>query len=310
MEYPNPKIKYYRMRTFGERLNVSFDYLRETWKPVLKFTLYLILPICLIQSFTVNSVMHTAFYTGFNQNGSFGDLVSFTVNYGVYCLCILLGSAMLSALVYTLMQEYERRETRLMNIRAADIKLLLVRNLKKIIGASLFMCAVIIAFAGVIVLLALISPWTVIVSVLLLTVICFVVMVPLALFLPVYVFEDKPLFPALRKAFSFGFKAWGGTLLVMIVFGFLSNIISMATMMPWYLMTLIINVMDATNYTDGITEQLWYKFIIYLLGIIQSYGIYLAMIITSVGYAFQYFHVREQQERVSADDSIRNFDKL
>ena len=57
MEYPNPKIRFYRERTFGEKLNITFDYLRENWRPLLRFSLYLILPLCLIQSFFLNRFM-------------------------------------------------------------------------------------------------------------------------------------------------------------------------------------------------------------------------------------------------------------
>ncbi|MDR0756354.1 MAG: hypothetical protein LBF85_00715 [Tannerella sp.] len=307
MEYPNPKIKYYRIRTFGERLNASFDYLRETWKPMLKFTLYLILPICLIQSFATNAVMRAAFITGY---GSDGNVLSFIANYAAYYLCILLGSAVLSALVYTLMQEYERRETRLMDIRLADFKPLLIRNFKKIIGAMLLFVVFLFLYAGVMILLVFVSPWTLIATVLLLLALLVVLVVPLALFIPLYIFEDKPLIPALRRAFACGFRAWGETFLMIFVFGMLASIINMATMMPWYILTIVGNVMGMLDPGSGINSQAWYNFLTYLLGIIQSYGIYLSSIVTATGYAFQYFHLREKQESVSLDVSIRDFDKL
>ncbi|MDR1601450.1 MAG: hypothetical protein LBS42_03375 [Tannerella sp.] len=309
MEYPNPKIKYYRIRTFGERLNASFDYLRETWKPILKFTLYLILPICLIQSFVTNAVMRIAFITGYDSGAGF-NFVSFIGNYLVYYLCILLGSAVISALVYTLMQEYERRETRLMNIRLADFQSLLTKNFKKIVGASLLFIAVMFLYAGLSALLAFVSLWTLIITIPLLLVVTVVLISPFALFIPMYLFEDRPLIPSLRKSFVYGFRAWGETFLTVLVFGLLANIISMATMMPWYILTLVGSVMGLANPASEINSQVWYNLLTYLLGIVQSYGIYLSSIITATGYAFQYFHVREKQESVSVDGSIRDFDKL
>jgi hypothetical protein len=311
MEYPNPKIKYYRIRTFGERLNVSFDYLRETWKPMFKFTLYLILPICLIQAFATNAVMRAAFITGYYSSTDTGlDIASFIGNYLVYYLCIFLGSAILSALVYTLMQEYERRETRLMDIRLADFKPLLTRNFKKIAGAMLLFLAILFLYAGFMILLAFISPWTLIATVLVLLAVSVVLVPSFALFIPLYLFEDKPLIPALRKSFAYGFRAWGETFLTVFVFGLLANIINMATTMPWYILTIVGSVMGMSGSDNRIDSQLWYNFLTYLLGIVQSYGIYLASIITATGYAFQYFHVREKQESVSVDGSIRDFDKL
>jgi hypothetical protein len=298
MEYPNPKIKYYRVRTFGERLSATFDYLRETWKPMLSFTFYFILPICLVQSFVSNSVMRLSFLTGYPS-----DVVMFVAQY----LCILLGSIMLSALVYTLMQEYERRETRLMGIKTTDFKSLLIKNIRKVACVSLFLIAVVFLYAMFVAMLAVISPWTLIVTILLLLVGMVALLPPLTLFLPAYIFEDSPFVPALRKAFVLGFRSWGETFLIILLFGLLANIINMATSMPWYILTFGGYLM---GYETEVGNRLLFRFLTYLLGIVQSYGIYLAAIVTSVGYAFQYFHVREKNEHISVDDNIRDFDKL
>ena len=48
MESQKPKIAMYVKRPFGEKLNASFDFLKENWKLLLKFTTYLLLPLCLI----------------------------------------------------------------------------------------------------------------------------------------------------------------------------------------------------------------------------------------------------------------------
>ena len=50
MESQKPKIAMYVKRPFGEKLNASFDFLKENWKLLLKFTTYLLLPLCLIQA--------------------------------------------------------------------------------------------------------------------------------------------------------------------------------------------------------------------------------------------------------------------
>ena len=45
MESQKPKIAMYVKRPFGEKLNASFDFLKENWKLLLKFTTYLLLPL-------------------------------------------------------------------------------------------------------------------------------------------------------------------------------------------------------------------------------------------------------------------------
>ena len=310
MIFPNPKIKYYRVRAFGERLNVSFDYMRETWKPMLKFSLYLILPICLLQSFSINAIVRGSFQLEpdfYSLNG--GYFVSFLIHYGVHMICILFGSAVLCALVYTLMQEYERRETRLLDIAWTEIKTPLINNIRKAIGALLLLTVIMLAFSGIIILLAISSPWTLLATIPLTLAVLLFVSVPFSMFLPVYLFENLPILLALRKTFTLTVKGWGAVFLAILVFGLLANIVSGVTTMPWYILTLVGTISGLTA-ENGIENRLWYQFLTYILGIIQSYGMYISAIITAIGYAFQYFHLREKQEGVSVHESIQNFDQL
>ena len=42
MESQKPKIAMYVKRNFGEKLSASFDFIKENWKLMLKFTTYLL----------------------------------------------------------------------------------------------------------------------------------------------------------------------------------------------------------------------------------------------------------------------------
>jgi len=312
MQFSNPKIKFYKIRTFNEKFNVAFDFLRETWKPILKFSLYVILPICLIQSFALTAYTRTSFSLGASAYSGvdMGTLISILINYGLYMICMVVGSCMLSALVYTLMQEYERRETRLMEITIADFKEPLIRNFWKMVKASLFFGGITLLVMLLIGVLAYLSLWTFAITLPLLIIGLIVIMIPIAFFTPLYIFEDIPFFDALRKSFKYGFSAWGETFVVMLVFGFLGGIISSITMMPWYIMVFIKGIFTMANEGNNITSSWLYDFIVYLLGIVQSYGTYIASIMGVVGVAFQYFHTRETKEGVSVNESIANFDQL
>ena len=50
MESQKPKVAMYVKRSFGDKLNASFDFIKENWKILLKFTTYLLLPVSLIQA--------------------------------------------------------------------------------------------------------------------------------------------------------------------------------------------------------------------------------------------------------------------
>ena len=60
METEKTKIALYAKRTFGEKFNATFDFIKENWKQLLKYTLYLLLPVSLIQALSLNGLMSAA----------------------------------------------------------------------------------------------------------------------------------------------------------------------------------------------------------------------------------------------------------
>jgi hypothetical protein len=315
MEYSNPKIKFYKVRNFSEKMSVAFDFLRENWKSLLKFSFYLILPICLFQSFALNSSMKYLYTMGYDigAGGSTADIISVVLNYVLYMLFILFGTSVLNAMVYSLMSAYEQRENRLATITLQELKPSLVKNTVKLLRALLlFACFIILAsllLFGLLMIFASFIPLFVILILALMAGVVFLI-VPLSLFMPVYLFEDISFSEALKKAFNYGFSYWGGTFAIVFVFGFLANMISGVTMMPWYIMLILGQLLSIDAPGAGINASIGYQFVSYLLGIIQSYGLYLSYMLTAVGIAFQYFHLREKKEGVTVDANIQNFDML
>ena len=123
MESQKPKIALYVKRPFGDKLNATMDFIKENWKPMLKFSTYLILPLCLIQAISMNGIMGgtmgfaAAKETGANPLEAIG--AQFWVNYGLMFLCYLVGSILLTSIVYGLMQIYNQREERLAGVTFA-----------------------------------------------------------------------------------------------------------------------------------------------------------------------------------------------
>ena len=312
MEYPHPKIKFYTTRTLSQKLTVTFEYLRENWKPLLIFSFYLILPVCLFQAFSMNAYMRFAFTAGYESAaGNLSDpIFSFIWNIGMLFILLLLGNSVLYALVYSLMAEYEQRESRLMNIKLADFKASLIRNIWKILRVNLFIGGIATILCAIVILLAVSITETLFLTIPVLAIGGVAVIVPLSLFIPVYLFEDIPFFEALSKSFRYGFSAWGEIFVIVLVLGLMGNIISSVTMMPWYIVLVFGEIFSLVEPDSAINASIWYQFITYLLGIVQSYGMYVSYILGAVGIAFQYFHIREKKEGISFDASIQNFDRL
>ena len=314
MENPKPRIEFYRQRTFSEKMNVVFAFIRENWKPLLKYSFYLIMPVCLIQSFAMSSMVNMAFNVGFNAGAGadsyFGNsLASFIANYGVMLFCIITGSGILSGLVYAMMQTYAVRENRLQDVTLDDFKNLFVKNAWKYIRLMLAIFVAIVLIAFLMVLLAYVSTWSLLLTIPIL-IVCSLTLIPLMMIIPAYIFErDITFMGAFRKAWKLGMATLGGMIGLMIVLNFISSAIQTITMMPWYLLTIVGSILSTT--TESVMNQsVTYKFVQYILGLIQSYGMYVASIIGAIGLAFQYFHAREKVEGVTIESNISNFSKL
>jgi hypothetical protein len=313
MEHLSSRIEFYRQRSFSEKLNVVFGFIRENWKPLLKYSFYLIMPVCLIQSFAMNSFFTIYFNALMDSGGSslFGySLYSFFVNYGILMLCIMVGSGVMSGLIYAMMQTYAVRENKLQDVTLNDFKGLLVKNTSKYIRLMLaiFFAYALIAFVMGL-LAAFVSTWSLVITIPILLV-CTLCLIPLMLIFPTYIFErDITFFSAFKKAWKLGIATFGGMIGLMFVLYFISSAIQTITMMPWYLTTIISSMFVASS-ESMMNPSVTLKFVLYLLGLLQSYGMYMATTIGIIGLAFQYFHAREKVEGVTIESNISNFDKL
>ena len=187
MESPAPKINFYRERTFGEKLNTTFDYLRHSWRPLLRYSLYFILPLCLVQAFFLNQLMSNTFID-FPVAGesSFSNVISRVLSHavGVYC-CYIAGYILLSALLYSLMQTYERREGGLVGVTFDELRAPLGRLVGRSVRVLLFgllLSLLVGAFIGLPALLG--SLWTLLATIPVTLLVVLLFISPLWLFAP------------------------------------------------------------------------------------------------------------------------------
>lgn len=312
MDSQKPKIAMYAKRSFGDKLNATFDFIKENWKPLLKLTTYLILPLCLVQALSLNYIMGGAsdmtnlsntanVFEAFYAMGSM-----FFLQYIAYMFLYLIGTVLLTSLIYALMQAYNEREERLEGITLGVLKPLLFRNIKRLFLAMIAGFVLMMVVLIIVGFMAGALPFTLILTIPFLIAFS----VRLALFIPTYLFENITLIDAFKKTLRLGYATWGGIFLILIVMGLISGVLQGVTMMPWYIATMV-KVLFAMSDTESVaTVSVGYSFILYLLGIIQVFGIYLSMIFTHIGLAYQYGHASEVVDSVMVENDIDNFDKL
>lgn len=303
----------YKKRPFGEKLNASFDFIKENWKIILKFVTYLILPLCLVQALSLNGLMGGAFnmmQMGEHNVLGAGELagvgMTLFMHYSAYILLSMLGMILITSLIYGLIRSYNEREERLQGLTLGMLKPMLLHNMKRMLILILLCFLFVILVVTVTAALAILSLYTLFLTFPLII----AIIVPLALLAPIYLFEDVSIIDAFKKTFRLGFATWGGVFLISLIMGIIANILQGVTMMPWYIATLVKYFFAMSDGGSTATVSVGYSFFLYLLGIIQTFGIYLSMIFSLVGMAYQYGHASEVVDSVTVESDIDNFDKL
>ena len=313
MNHEKPRIEFYRQRTFSEKMNAIFEFIRENWKPLLKYSFYLIMPVCLIQTFATNAFFNTYINLvtktvggGYSFNSSMYSVIA---NYGIMMFCIIIGGAIMSGMIYAMMQTYATRENRLKDVTLNDFKEAFTKNTWKYIRVILSIMFAYIFIVFTMAFMAYISTMTLIITIPIFIALV-ILFIPLMMIIPVYIFERDITFgAAFKKAWKLGTATLWGMLGLMIVLYIISSVIQTVTMLPWYL-TLIIGSLFSSLSESTINQSFIYKFAVYILGLIQSFGAYVSMIIGIIGLAFQYFHAREKIEGITIESNISNFDEL
>ena len=313
METFKPKIGMFVKRSFGERLNASFDFIKENWKPLLTYFTYLLLPLCLIQGLAVNSLMKattTIAALGVLQaqgmaGSVYGPGLLSSLSYLGMVVVSLMISLLYTSLVFALMKLYNDREERLQGITLSHLKPLLLHNAKRLLFLMFSIFAVCMAWVLLMALLFALTPYTLFLTLPLLI----ALWVPLAMTLPVYLFEPLSLWAAYKKAFRLGFATWGGAFLVLLVMWLISAVLQGVVSLPWYVLTMV-RVLLVESDGGTASSSFLLSSVQYLFSVLMLFGSYLASVFILVGLLYQYGHASEVVDGISVENDIDNFDKL
>jgi hypothetical protein len=322
MEYP--KIEIYRTRTFSEKLSDTFSFMRENWRPMLKYFIYLMLPTSIVLALPFNH-----FFEGYLKLSTIlqnpdafetSDMIWYGVSGLASALIGLFSVITLEALVFAMIRLYNKRPQRLAELSFEELKPELLLCMKRCIISTLTGFGLVMLFLLLIVLLGGLSfllgkAVGAVISVLLVIVLYvafFACIFPLSLVPPIYLLEDEiDVWNAFRKAFRLGFATWGGVFAVLFVISLLTGVIQSFTMMPWYLMAMVKTIFSLTDDLNSpIFQSFVYTFAQYLTCILMCLGYLLSEVFTFVGATIQYGHASDKIDGVGVARKIEKFDEF
>lgn len=318
METLKPKFELYRTRTFTEKLNDTISYLRDSWRPQLKYFIYLMLPCCMVLAFFMNHFWsgYMSFIMSADRLSSPADgAVHFLVNAGLMAIVFLSAYTLLVALVYAMLRLYMVDSSRLDGLTAQELKPELLFCLRRSSVLMLFSLAVGIAalliLAGLLAGAFSVSAGFGLVSMVPLYAGLLVLFLPLMLMTPIYMIEDDVnVIAAFTKAFHLGFPTWGGIFALTFIVGIITSIVQMVTMGPWYVLFIIKMVFTLSKDLDGsFAHSVLFVCGEYATCVLQCLGMMLASAINLVALAIQYGHASDKVDGMGLAEKIEQFGK-
>lgn len=323
MEFVRPKIELYRTRTFSEKISDTFAFIREVWRPLLKYFTYMLLPVSIVMAFFTNNFMDSYMRTvmgvmdGSMSGAANSGIVQFALTTAGLVVLSFIGSMLVTALTFALIRLYRASgDQRLEGLTGGELKPVLMSMLRRVL--RLLLASVLIALlVGVLIallfaLMAMISPVLMALMLLVVYAVVLCIVIPLTLVVPIYMLEDDiDIAGAFQKAWRLGFATWGGVLAVVLVLTLIGTVFQSFTSLPWTIMLMVKTMLTLQGDAQtGFVDSVGYSFLQYLFCIVQCFCTLLVTVMTLVGVTIQYGHASDKIDGVGVAMNIEKFEEL
>ncbi len=304
MESTHPFIALYKKRSFGEKMSATFDLIKYGRKPLLKYLIYLLLPVSIVQAICMMQLMNIENFDVNDYADSIQMLTAMVGSYGLSYFFLMLtsvvGALLLMALVYALVKCYTQPHEA--EAACPNIGSLLSKNFKRLVILTLFSILVGVIYTILLAMLVYLSYYTLALIIPLTLVLC----VPLGLFVPIYLFEEIGIWRAFIKSFRIGFPTWGGTFLLAFINSIIGGIISVVIGLPYIVIYMVRSLL--INSSEGGSMPLGMSVVVFVLCLIYLLGAYFSRSLVYISMGYQYGHAVEAEDGRRVEDEPEKFD--
>jgi len=292
---PNQKkINFQQTRSFGEKINATFEFIAQNFKPLLKCLIYITGPFLLITGFFLGLYFdsYTAMMPELLEDPDSGPPFGFLADMGIYMAGLTISSILGSVMIVTTTYEYvvlyqERPELTEITVEEVwkDVKRDFLMVFITMIGLS-----VVIIFG----FLFFILPGLI-----------------LAIFLSIiYIVQIKErvgFSKAFSRSISLVSGKWWSTFGLLIITGLIQSSMGFVFMIPTYSL-LVVDLMHTVDPGLGYeADQSILNQVFYILtSIIYSLGASLLYAIPLIALAFQYYNLVERKEASGLMEQIQS----
>lgn len=249
------KIVFYQERTFGEKFNVTFEFVKQNWKVLLRYVSYGILPLSFVGAFALNSFVKNS-TSLIASTMSDSEFANFVVTYSSTVLVWLLSFLWLGTSVYSLMQAYNLRLDGLEGITFEELKPLFKRNAWRLFKCGLVTIVLVTVLLALAILLSTVLHW---IFAFFICLALFALSIPLLMVPSVYVYEDVSVWKAYGRGISLGWKTWGGIFALGFVLSLLTSVASSLVTLPWEIFYIVQTIFSRSSMADSsLVSSVWF----------------------------------------------------
>lgn len=300
------KNSLYQVRDFGEKFNATFDFFKQNWKVLLRFSLYVLLPLSLLQTVGMDEYYSDVFASVGEASSS--DPMTTLSQTGPMLTFITLAGIVATAVVFSLVYGLMKY-----NYQGGSVEGLSFKTFWKEAQGHCFKRMWIIMLFGtlltipafvIIGLLAYVTPFSLIITI---PALC-IFALPLTLWAPIYLMEDDThLIDALGKSYRYGLKTWGSLFVLALVMTIIIYMASGLLQMPGMIMIAI--KMLIFPQVQGV-GSIAYTFITFIVMTAGSFFSWIAMMPYLIAFAYHYGSAAEKIDNVTAANDIAHFDEM
>lgn len=308
-------IEYHKVRDFSKKINDTFDFLKQNFKPLIKSVLLIAGPPLLMGSLLMGSFISDILdfsQSSINNPGSneMAEKYFFSINFWLqislaFIFLLISGVASLSSINNYILLYGEKKSNQ---IEVAEVWERVKQTFWMYLGTMvffgiLFIGAYILMLIPMVVLSS-ISPFLVIFGVIGVIVGLFYLLFGASLTFFIRAYERIGFFSALSRSFYLVKGKWWSTFGLIIVLSLIVSTISYVFIIPWYIATMVNSLHSISTETFQEPSFNWkiltiLSFTLYYLAQMVLYAI------PNIGIAFQYFNLVELKEAKGLMDEIQ-----
>lgn len=297
----------YRKRTFSDKFNLAFQWVRDNWRPLLKYVTLLLLPVSLLQGFGQHTMYSELFLTLDNPGTFSSSDTGYIIGTGLYYICAIAGGFLAFSLFFALLKLSFIDDKDLSPLTFREVWKAMTQNMGRLfiggLGLSV-LCGLAICFSTFLFAIVALIPVAGIVLSILGFVAMFFALVLLLPFFPIYLLTDNDFIGSVQESIHLGWNCYWGFLGTAFVMGILASVLSSLGNAPFFIFAVVKGTMLAGAIS---APTVVIDFLSYVSSVVGTYVSYLASVLTLVIITIQYGHAADKIDGVSTEDEIENF---